>query len=279
LVFISHAVYNLLQGFCAWPSSICDSFLTNSIQLFTNFASRKHSTLATKPSFIATNWWKVTGAALVFYSLISGMLGEVPRLPILHETIRNLYYHVTMWFAMIFVLGASVFYSIRYLSKGSVYDDMKAEHLASAGILLGILGISTGSVWARFTWGGWWANDPKLNGAAISLLIYFAYVILRSSMDEEQKRARVAAVYNIFAFVLLIVFLMIYPRLNQVDSLHPGNGGNPAFSSYDLDSNMRKVFYPAVAGWIMMGLWIADLSFRVARLKYKRLLHDSETTL
>lgn len=180
---------------------------------------------------------------------------------------------------MIFVLGGSVFYSIKYLSSGSVYDDMRAEHLASSGILLGILGIVTGSVWARFTWGGWWANDPKLNGAAISLLIYFAYVILRNSMDEEQKRARVAAVYNIFSFVLLIVFLMVYPRLNQVDSLHPGNGGNPAFSSYDLDKNMRLVFYPAVAGWIMIGLWIADLSFRVAKLKYQKLMNDNKINL
>jgi heme exporter protein C len=235
--------------------------------------------LATQPSFLSKYWWKITGAALVSYSIVMGFLGEVPRLPILHETIRNLYFHVTMWFSMIFVLGGSAFYSIKYLSSGSVYDDMRAEHLASSGILLGILGIVTGSVWARFTWGGWWANDPKLNGAAISLLIYFAYVILRNSMDEEQKRARVAAVYNIFSFVLLIVFLMVYPRLNQVDSLHPGNGGNPSFSSYDLDKNMRLVFYPAVAGWIMIGLWIADLSFRVAKLKYQKLMNDNKINL
>lgn len=204
-----------------------------------------------------------------------GFLGEVPRLAILNETIRNLYFHVTMWFAMIFVLGGSVFYSIKYLSANQIDDDMRAEHMANVGILLGVLGIVTGSLWARFTWGGWWVNDPKLNGAAISLLIYLAYVVLRNSMDEEQKRARVAAVYNIFAFVLLIVFLMVYPRMNQVDSLHPGNGGNPAFSSYDLDSNMRLVFYPAVIGWILIGLWIANLSFRIAKLKYKKLSREA----
>ena len=204
-----------------------------------------------------------------------GFLGEVPRLAILNETIRNLYFHVTMWFAMIFVLGGSVFYSIKYLSANQIDDDMRAEHMANVGILLGVLGIVTGSLWARFTWGGWWVNDPKLNGAAISLLIYLAYVVLRNSMDEEQKRARVAAVYNIFAFVLLIVFLMVYPRMNKVDSLHPGNGGNPAFSSYDLDSNMRLVFYPAVIGWIMIGLWMANLSFRIAKLKYKKLSREA----
>ncbi|MEX1188188.1 MAG: cytochrome c biogenesis protein CcsA [Bacteroidia bacterium] len=222
------------------------------------------------------HWWKVTGVLLVLYSIIMGFLGEVPRLPILNETIRNLYFHVTMWFAMIFILGGSVFYSIRYLSKNQINDDIRAEHMANVGILLGILGIVTGSLWARFTWGGWWVNDPKLNGAAISLLIYLAYVVLRNSMDEEQRRARVAAVYNIFAFVLLIVFLMVYPRMNRVDSLHPGNGGNPAFSSYDLDSNMRLVFYPAVIGWILMGLWLADLSSRIAKIRYKKLSMEAQ---
>ena len=48
----------------------------------------------------------------------------------------------------------------------------------------------------------------------------------------------------------------------MVDSLHPGNGGNPAFKQYDLDSNMRLVFYPAVAGWVMLGAWIASLQIR-----------------
>jgi heme exporter protein C len=200
-----------------------------------------------------------------------GFLGDVPKLPILNETIRNLYFHVTMWFAMIFVLGGSVVYSLMYLSKSRIEDDIRAEVMANIGILFGVLGLITGSFWAKFTWGDWWANDPKLNGAAISMLIYLAYIVLRNSLDEEQKRARVAAVYNIFAFVLLVVFLLVYPRMNKVDSLHPGNGGNPAFGAYDLDKNMRIVFYPAVLGWIFMGIWFANISYRAAILKYNQL--------
>jgi heme exporter protein C len=225
----------------------------------------------TQPSFFAAHWYKILGAILVLYSIIMGFLGDVPKLPILNETIRNLYFHVTMWFAMIFVLGGSVVYSLMYLSKSRIEDDIRAEVMANIGILFGILGLITGSFWAKFTWGDWWANDPKLNGAAISMLIYLAYIVLRNSMDEEQKRARVAAVYNIFAFVLLVVFLLVYPRMNKVDSLHPGNGGNPAFGAYDLDKNMRIVFYPAVLGWIFMGIWFANISYRAAILKYNQL--------
>ena len=62
----------------------------------------------------------------------------------------------------------------------------------------------------------------------------------------------------------MIVFIGILPRMT--DSLHPGNGGNPAFGSYDLDSAMRAVFYPAVFGWIGIGLWIVELRVRLSRL-------------
>lgn len=104
------------------------------------------------------------------------------------------------------------------------------------------------------------------------MLIYLAYFILRGSIDEEQKRARIAAVYNIFAYVMLIVFLMILPRMS--DSLHPGNGGNPGFNAYDLDSNMRLVFYPAVIGWILMIVWIFTLRVRYEKAKRQFYLND-----
>jgi heme exporter protein C len=67
----------------------------------------------------------------------------------------------------------------------------------------------------------------------------------------------------------MIVLLFILPRMT--DSLHPGNGGNPAFGQYDLDSTMRLVFYPACLGWILAGLWIATLFYRLRLVKLKRL--------
>lgn len=211
------------------------------------------------------NWWKILGVLLVFYAIVGGLLMEAPRLPILNETIRNLYYHVTMWFAMMILMSASLVYSIRYLAGFDLEMDIKAAIAARIGLFLGILGVATGALWARFTWGAFWVNDPKLNGAAITLLIYLAYFILRSSLPEEQKRARLAAVYNIFAFVMLAVFLMILPRFT--DSLHPGNGGNPAFSNYALDSTMRLIFYPAIIGWTLLGVWIGELQWRMYRLQ------------
>jgi heme exporter protein C len=215
------------------------------------------------------NWWKILASVLVLYSVIAGFLGEVPHLPILHESIRNLYFHVPMWFSMVILYLVSVIYSVKYLSSGNENHDLKSVEFVNAGIVFGFLGLVTGMIWGNYTWGSPWPNDPKMNSSAISTLMYLAYIVLRNSLEEEQKRAKISAVYNIFAFPIMIVLLFILPRMT--DSLHPGNGGNPGFSSYDLDSRMRGVFYPACLGWILLGVWIADLQYRIRKLQNKRL--------
>ncbi len=206
-------------------------------------------------------WWKILAIVVVLYTIIGGFLIPAPRLPILHETIRNLYFHVPMWFAMMILLTHSIVTSIMYLATGKEIHDSWAREMAKVGLVLGLIGLTTGMLWANFTWGTWWVNDPRLNGAAVGLLVYIAYFVLRGSLEDEQKRARVSAVYNIFAFVMFMVFIMVIPRLS--DSLHPGTGGNPAFSKYDLDSRMRLVFYPAVIGWSLISVWIASLGVRL----------------
>lgn len=186
---------------------------------------------------------------------------------ILSETIRNTYFHVPLWFAMLFLFLASVYHSVNYLRFADVQHDIKAQGYTRVGILLGLLGLVTGAIWARYTWGEFWSGDVKQNMTAIALLIYCAYLILRASFEDEEQRARVSAVYNIFAFALLIPLIYIIPRL--VDSLHPGAGGNPAFGSQDLDNTMRLVFYPAIIGWTLIGFWMAELLYRMGRIEQR----------
>ncbi|MFY0672016.1 MAG: cytochrome c biogenesis protein CcsA [Bacteroidia bacterium] len=196
-----------------------------------------------------------------------GLLGAIPEREILYETIRNLYFHVPMWFSMVAMFGTSVFFSIKYLStSNSRFDDWAVE-FANIGILFGFLGLTTGMIWAQFTWGAWWSFDPKQNGAAITLLIYLAFMVLRNSITDTKSRARVSSVYNVFAFAAMIPLIFILPRMSE--SLHPGADGNPGFNTYDLDGRMRIVFYPAVIGWIMLGMWLTELRYRTRRLKEK----------
>ena len=224
-----------------------------------------------------SNWWKIVSVGLLAYTIIGGLLFEVPRLNIVNETIRALYFHVPMWFGMVFMFLVSTFYAVKYLLKPSLENDIWSVEFANTGLAFGLLGIFTGMIWANYTWGSPWHGDPKQNGAAISLLVYFAYFVLRGSIENEEQRARLSAVYNIFAFVAMIPLIFVSPRMTS--SMHPGSGGNPGFNMYDLDSNMRIVFYPAVIGWILLGTWIATLRIRTKLIEEKLFeLEDEKNT-
>lgn len=188
---------------------------------------------------------------------------------ILAESIRNTYFHVPLWFAMIFLFLASIVHSVRYLRSGNISADHRASAFTAAGIFYGILGVVTGAIWAKNTWGAYWSWDVKQNMTAIALLIYFAYFILRGFFEDQEQRARISAVYSVFAFSLLIPLIYIIPRMT--DSLHPGAGGNPAMGGEDLDNTMRMVFYPAIIGWTLIGFWISQLMYRMNDLTFKYL--------
>lgn len=214
---------------------------------------------------VKKNWWKLTGIVLLLYVIVGGLLFDVPQLDNLLQSIRSIYFHVGMWFGMIFILGVGLVFSIRYLSTSDPKDDLRALSAVKTGLLFGFLGLLTGMIWAKFTWGAFWLNDPKLNGAVVGVFIYLAYMVLRSSVDDREKRAKLAAVYSIFAFVLFIVFIMILPR-TATFSIHPGIESNPALVPGDLAAEMRPVFYPAMIAWFIMSYWLYRIMFRVSVL-------------
>ena len=220
------------------------------------------------------SWWKILAVILLVYTFTAGFLIKVPHVGNLKETIRNLFFHVPMWFGQIILLGISLVYSIKYLRTPNLKYDIYAEAFAKTGILMGVLGLVTGAIWATFTWGEPWSNDPKQIAVVIALLIYFAYLVLRNAVSDLDKRAKVSAVYNIFAYFIYIPLIMILPRL--VESLHPGGKGvqgNPGINGADLDSTMRMVFWPAVIGWTLLGTWISTLSIRLNLIIDKNILN------
>ncbi len=190
-----------------------------------------------------------------------------PYRNVIYESIRNTFYHVPMWFALMFLFIASMVYSVRFLLEKKLDHDRKASAFAEAGLLYGFMGLVTGMLWAHYAWGAAWSNDIKQLMTAVALLIYLAYFILRRSFDEPEKGAKLSAVYNIFAFATLIPLLYIVPRMFA--SLHPGATGNPAFGSGDLDNTMRLVFYPAILGFTGIGFWLAQLRVRTKRVEDK----------
>src|SRR6187401_2582573 len=110
------------------------------------------------------SWWKILCVVLLLYTLIAGFnvfdlsFFTVPRLPIVQETIRNLYFHVCMWFAMMILFTISVVNAIRYLRTFNLKYDIYARQYVAIGIVLGILGYATGAIWMSYTWAD--PNNP-----------------------------------------------------------------------------------------------------------------------
>ncbi len=192
-----------------------------------------------------------------------------PNLQLTRESIRNTFFHVPMWLVMFTLFAFGLFYSVEYLRKGTIESDTKAFSYTKVGTFFGLLGLITGGTWANYTWGEPFPiQEIKLLMTYTALAIYFAYFILRGSFDDFEKRARISAVYSIFSFSSLIPLLYVIPKLAG-QSNHPGNGGNSTIAAQDLDNTLRLVLYPAFIGWILMGLWIANLVVRTELLKGK----------
>ena len=221
-------------------------------------------------------WWKILSFILLMYTCTMGLLVKIPKLDgRMQQTVRNLFFHVPMWFCMQTLFIVSVIYAIRYLRTPNPRYDYYSLEFARTGVVFGILGLVTGAIWANYQWGQPWSGDPKQNGAAIAILIYMAYFVLRGSMTDMDKRSRISAVYNIFAFAMLFPTIWILPRLTE--SLHPGgqgSEGNPGLNPNDTTPEMEMVFLPAIIGWILLGVWISTLRTRLAILTEKKLAHE-----
>lgn len=219
--------------------------------------------------------YKGLAVALLTYAILAGLLMVLPRVGTLGQTSRNLFYHVPMWFTMYLMMFISAGSSIAQLKKNSLKYDAWARETAAVGVLFGVLGLITGSIWSRVTWGAlypatdpnaWWSWDPKQTFALAAVLVYLAYFLLRGAIEDERKRARIAAVYNVFAGAALVPLTLIIPR--AIGGLHPGSeDAGPLFDSKNMSDDYRIVFYPAILGFMLLACWMAELRVRFALLR------------
>jgi len=171
----------------------------------------------------------------------------------LGEYTRILYFHVpTAWLTVIsFFIGA--IFSVIYLKKREIRYDYYAEAASQLGIIFCILATVTGSVWAKVSWGSFWNWDPRETSIFILLLIYAAYFALRSAVEQEDRKAALAAVYSVFAFVTVPFFVFIVPRIYS--SLHPDPLINTQ-GKINMDSKMLITFLSSLFGFTVFFVWL-----------------------
>ena len=213
--------------------------------------------------------WHPWLLALSMLSLTSGIIWALLFVPPDYQqgnSVRIMYIHVPAAIlaqsGYMMMAGAAAVFLIWRMKLA----DMAVAAIAPLGAAMTFLALVTGAIWGKPTWGAWWVSDPQLNGALVTVLLYSGYLILRAAMGDDDRVGRLSAVYNVFAFVMLVILLMVLPRYTE--SLHPGKDGNPGFNSYDLDNSLRAVFYPAVIGWGALCYWMYTLRLRMNRLSH-----------
>jgi heme exporter protein C len=193
----------------------------------------------------------------------------------LEERARIIFFHVPMsWVAIIAYLISMVF-AIRYIRTRDIQLDDISASAASVGTLFTILATVTGSVWAKFNWGSFWNWDPRESSIFILLLIYASYFLLRSAIEDPERRARLSAVYSVIAFLTAPFLMFILPRL--VPGLHPGSADDanagPLLSPKSSDINLTKqiVFGLALFSFTMVYFWLMNIHIRTTRVLRQRI--------
>ncbi|MEJ2195776.1 MAG: cytochrome c biogenesis protein [Ignavibacteriaceae bacterium] len=218
-------------------------------------------------------FWKIILFLLLSFVSIAGIAFpivenpqawyEFPYIPGLEENAKIIFFHVpTAWLTLIAFLVSTIF-SFRYLKRKDLDDDAKAYTSAQLGMIFCILATVTGAVWAKFAWGSFWSWDPRQTSIFALLLIYGALFALRSSIESEEKRATLSAVYSLIAFVTVPFFIFIMPRIMK--GLHPGSADDTNAGpvvNFKMNSSMLLIFFLSLIGFTILYFWMWNVSYR-----------------
>jgi heme exporter protein C len=191
---------------------------------------------------------------------------ELPLIPGLGDKARIIFFHVPMAWVTTLAFLVSLFFAVRYLWKKNVVDDIRSASSAGLGLFFCILATVTGSLWAKFNWGSFWNWDPRETSIFVLLLIYGAYFALRSSVEVEEKRATLSAVYAIIAGATAPFFIFVMPRI--VEGLHP-NQAIVSRGKLSMNPTMLIIFLCSLAGFTALYIWILRIRVRIEQLDNK----------
>ena len=210
----------------------------------------------------------VAASVMVFaYAPVERVMGMVQKV---------FYFHVAAgWVGMLAFMAAGIA-GIVYLVGKKPFWDLVGVGSVEIGLVFMLICIITGSIWARPIWNTWWTWDPRLTTATIMELVYAAYLMLRSGIDEPERRARFGSVYAIIGFISVpLTFLSI--RIFR--TIHPVvvGGNDPSVDgSFSMTAAMGQTFaFSLVTFSILFAslLWhrirLGQLAEQVERLKLK----------
>lgn len=200
---------------------------------------------------------------------------EFPYIRGLDESSRIIFFHVPMAWLSVVAFFMSLYFGLKYLKTKDLINDLKSFAALQLGIIFCLLATFSGSVWAKFAWGSFWHWDPRETSIFILLLIYGALLALRSSLEDEEKRAKLSAIYSIFAFSVTPFFVFIMPRITE--SLHPGSPGDDNLGpvvEFKMSPNMAIVFYLSLISFSLLYFWLWNLNQKTLLIKRKQIMEN-----
>ena len=136
------------------------------------------------------------------------------------------YFHVPAAYGM--YIGAAVCFvgSVGYLWRGTPVWDSLARAGAEVAVAMGLMVLITGPLWAAKAWGTYWTWDPRLTTSLLSVLVYVAYVVLRTFTGGGESEKRFAAALGVLGAANLPI---IHYSVRKWGGTHPqvitGKGG------------------------------------------------------
>jgi len=217
--------------------------------------------------FITASLFIIATGMVFFYAPTEAIMGAVQRV---------FYFHVAAgWVGMLGFLVAAVS-GVAYLRTGYRKWDTAGFASVEIGLVFTFITVVSGSFWARPIWNTWWTWDPRLTTATIMMLIYAAYLMLRSGIEDPERRARFGAVYAIVGF-LSVPLTFFSARLFR--TIHPiviGTNQPGAEGAFDMIPKMLQTFLFSLLTFTFIFadlLWhrlrLGNLSDKVEQLKLK----------
>ncbi|HZF08927.1 MAG TPA: cytochrome c biogenesis protein CcsA [Thermoanaerobaculia bacterium] len=173
---------------------------------------------------------------------------------------RILYFHVPLAWTAFIAFFVAAYWSLRYLSGRRTEHDRAAVSAIEIGFVYCVLATVTGALWARIMWGEYWNWDPRQTSIILVLIFYGAYLALRGAVPDEEKRARLSAVYALIGMAVTPFFFFIVPRITY--SLHPDSVINSR-GKIDMDSRMLQVLLASFVAQLALFFWMHHLDRRL----------------
>ena len=208
------------------------------------------------------------GMAIALYMALIG----APTERTMGDLQRIFYFHVPAAITGLTAFALNFVASLIYILRKDRWWDALALSSAEIGILFFVIVLITGPIWAKPVWFVWWTWSPRLTASFILCLLYAAYLLIRKSFEDPERKAMVSAVFGVIAFVdaPLVWFSIRWWR-----DIHP----SPMLETGGLAPSMRPALWVCIAAFLILYLYLLRRRFylETMRNQVERMIRRADT--